>query len=354
MVDYVVEKISLWDYLAQQKRPVVIYGMGEGALKIMRVCKQYGVEIAGIFASDEYVRGHSFEGFLVEKLSDVERRLADFIVLVAFGVDYDEMIEHILDIARRHETYSPDVPVFGEELFTLRYYLGHREQFDRAYNLMADERSKSIFADMINYKISGKLEYLKRNMGCRADDFDELLRLGDDEVYLDLGAYDGDTVLEFVEHSQGYEKIYALEPDPKNFRKLAATVERNGIERIECIQKGSYSHDAELPFLARAGRNSALGQESGNILQFTSVDRVLNDSRATYIKMDVEGAEEQTLAGCSRTIALHAPKLSVAAYHRSSDLYLLPLLIADLNPNYRLYLRRHKYIPAWEIILYAL
>ena len=72
-----------------------------------------------------------------------------------------------------------------------------------------------------------------------------------------------------------------------------------------------------------------------------------------YIKYDVEGAEAEALMGSRRIIERDAPALLVSAYHRSSDLFRLPLLVHGLNPRYKLYLRRMAGVPAWDINLYA-
>lgn len=348
------ESQPLWEYLRCAEKPVVLYGMGDGALKILAVCRQYGIPIAGIFASDEFVRGHSFEGYPVESLAQIEERLGDFIVLLCFGVDYDSMLERIAELSSRHETYAPDIPVFGSDLFTPEYFREHQAEFEQVYGLLADDESRQIYVDLLAYKLSGKLEYLYRHMGSREEDFGSILMPGPGSVYVDLGAYDGDTVEEFIRHCPDYGWIWALEPDPKNFRKLQAAA--GDLPRTTLVPKGSYSGEGELTFSARGGRNSALA-ESGKKLrpvELTSVDALLQGNRADYIKMDVEGVERETLLGCRETIARWKPQLSVAAYHRTGDLWELPLLVRELGPDYRLYLRRHKYVPAWEIILYAI
>lgn len=74
----------------------------------------------------------------------------------------------------------------------------------------------------------------------------------------------------------------------------------------------------------------------------------------TYLKMDVEGAEREAIAGAEKTIRQYAPKLNIAAYHRSEDFFQLLLLIHALQPSYRLYLRHHPYVPAWDTNLYAI
>ncbi|MEG1996285.1 MAG: FkbM family methyltransferase, partial [Oscillospiraceae bacterium] len=65
MIELLSESTSVWQVLKQCNKPILIYGMGDGALKIMRVFEVYNIKISGFFASDEFVRGHSFCGFKV-------------------------------------------------------------------------------------------------------------------------------------------------------------------------------------------------------------------------------------------------------------------------------------------------
>ena len=75
---------------------------------------------------------------------------------------------------------------------------------------------------------------------------------------------------------------------------------------------------------------------------------------ADYIKYDVEGAERNALLGSRETIKNSAPDLLVSVYHRNEDLFDLPLLVQELNSGYKLYLRKFKYVPAWDLNLYAI
>ena len=90
----------------------------------------------------------------------------------------------------------------------------------------------------------------------------------------------------------------------------------------------------------------------------TSLDAVCEelldaDTPMDYIKYDVEGAETEALLGSRRIIERDAPALLVSAYHRSADLFRLPILVHELNPAYKLHLRRMAGVPAWDINLYA-
>lgn len=346
------EKISLWDYLKSVQKPIVIYGMGDGALKIMAVCKEKGIDIKEIFASDEYVRGHSFMGYQVKTLSEIEKEYDDFIILLAFAAFEKNLLEKIYSIAEKHELYAPDVPVFGDGLFDLSYIKTYENELQEVYSCLSDDFSKKVFVNILNFKISGKINYLKDISTTRHEDYTQLLPLNDGMTYVDLGAYDGDTVFEILSHNVNPKEIIAFEPDIKNFKKLKANTE--SIKNIELYNIASYSERKTLNFNNKAGRNSALG-DSGKTIEVNAdtVDNILNGRKADYIKFDVEGAELETLKGCALTIKNYHTALGVAAYHRNEDFFALPLFIKKLNGNYKIYLRHNHYIPAWETIFYA-
>ena len=109
---------DVWSRLSETKKPIVMYGMGDGAEKILRVMESYGIKPAEFMASDEFVRGHSFKGYKVRKLSELEEMYDDFIVVICFGTSIPEVLDRINEIAKRHEVVAPDVPVFGGGLFS--------------------------------------------------------------------------------------------------------------------------------------------------------------------------------------------------------------------------------------------
>lgn len=352
MLAFITEKQSSWDRLKAEKRPIFIYGMGDGALKIMSVFRQKGITLSGIFASDDFVRGHSFEGYHVHKLSEIEEMIEDFVVVLAFAAGYQEIVDKIYDIASKHTLYVPDVPVTGRGLFTYEYCLEHAEEIEQVYNTLADDYSRKVYASIINFKISGKIEYLAAVTTPKSEIYKKIIKPGYGEVYVDLGAYNGDTIRELMEFTHGkYLAVYALEPDRKNFKKLAKFVD--GMRHIYAYNAAAWCIDTELPFAAKAGRQSAITANADNKVAARSVDSILDGRAATLIKMDVEGFEREAIWGASVTISHHSPKLMVSLYHRNEDIFELPLLIKKLNPSYKLYIRHQLYIPAWETNLYA-
>jgi len=352
MISFITEKQSCWDRLKAEKRPIFIYGMGDGALKIMSVFKSKGILLSGIFASDDFVRGHSFEGYRVHKLSEIEEMVSDFVVVLAFAAGYQEIVDKIFNIASKHTLYVPDVPVTGNGLFTYEYCLENQEKIQAVYDSLADDYSRKVYANIINFKISGKIEYLSAVTTAKAEIYKKIIKPGLNEVYVDLGAYNGDTIREVMEFTRGkYASVYALEPDRKNFKKLAKFID--GMKHIYAYNAAAWCKDTQLPFSSKAGRQSSISASAETFVEARSVDSILAGKPATIIKMDVEGFEREAIWGASQTISHYAPRLMVSLYHRNEDIFELPLLIKKLNPAYKLYIRHQLYIPAWETNLYT-
>ncbi len=352
MLSFITEKTSCWQLLKEETRPVYVYGMGNGAEKIMAVFEEYGITVKGFFASDEFVRGHSFLGYKVKKYSEVCAEEEDFVIVLAFAAGYDSLIEKIEGMAKEHTLYAPDVPIEGGGLFTYEYCLEHAAEIEEVFESLADDLSRRVFADVINFRISGKISYLMGITTPKEEVYTDIIRPDGNEVYVDLGAYNGDTIAELLEHTGGkYGKIYALEPDRRNFKKLTLSTE--GMENVEIFNCAVWERDTELMFADRSGRQSAVST-AGKPKEARSVDSILAGDRADIIKMDVEGAEDEALNGAENTIRTFRPKLMISLYHRNRDIFYLPLKIKKLDPEYRLYIRHQPYIPAWETNLYAI
>lgn len=352
MLSFIEEKVSCWEKLRQEKRPIFMYGMGNGALKIMSVMSRKKIHLEGIFASDDFVRGHSFEGYRVQRLSEIEEKYDDFVIVLAFAVNYREMIDRVYELAEKYTLYVPDVPVVGGGLFTYEYCEENADKIEEVYNSLSDDLSKRVYSDIINFRISGDIRHLTDITTPREEIYKNIIKPSNTETYVDLGAYNGDTIREFLEFTKGrFKKIYAFEPDRKNFKKLNKYTEN--IKNIETINAVAWAIDTELPFSSKSGRQSALSPLADTMVQALSVDSVLDKKPATIIKMDVEGFEREAIWGASYTISHYAPKMMVSIYHRNEDIFELPLLIKSINPSYKFYIRHQMYIPAWETNLYV-
>ena len=345
-----IKEIPLWVYLKEAEKPIVLYGMGNGADMIIEVLENLGLDFSDVFASDSFVRGHFFHGKKVLTFSEIKEKYKDFIILMTFAVHDRETLDKVRAMSEEYELYSPTVPIAGKGLFTLDFVKENDSLFDEAYKLLADEKSKEDFLRVLNFKISGKVSYLFEAEYEKELLYKEIIHLNENEVIVDLGAYDGDTIREFTEVTKGkYKKIIAFEPDAKNYRKLCTKTE--SMENIERHNLGAWDKKETLFFQKKKGRNSHQADE-GIAVEFDSVDNIVKNE-VTFIKMDIEGAELKALDGARQTITKYRPKLYVCAYHRNEDMFTLPLKIKELCSDYKIYYRHHPYIPAWESNFYS-
>lgn len=343
---------DLWQYLKASEKPTVMYGMGNGADKILARCAEKGIEIADFFASDSFVRGHSFHGKRVLTLGEIEEKYGDFTVLLSFGTALPDVLEAIRGIEEKHELFAPDVPVAGGGTFDAEFYTAHETEIKTARELFCDEKSKETYDNIIKYKLTGRLAYL-RKVEIRENDAASLLR-GGYLTAVDAGAYVGDTAKKYLSLYPTLERIYALEPDPKTYKKLLAYAESE--PRVTPVNAAAYSFDGDLTFDASANRNANVysplrGGKTADV-KCARIDS-LNASRIDFIKYDVEGAERDAILGSERVIKEQAPDLIVSAYHRNEDIFALPILIKSLRSDYDLFLRKLPGVPAWDVNVYA-
>ena len=180
---------------------------------------------------------------------------------------------------------------------------------------------------------------------------EDIFSLSENEVFVDAGAFDGDTIRQFLKITkQKYKYIYAFEPDESNFKKMKKT---RYDENIIVYNAGLYDKTAQIGFLANKGGCSTVEIENSNKIQTYKFDELeLPDHKITFVKMDIEGSELKALKGMKETIKKYKPKLAICIYHKFEDLWELPMYIKELVPEYRLYMRNYTtYFD--EIVLYA-
>lgn len=346
------ESLVPWhETLKNSGLPVFIYGMGDGCVKLLRQFDAYDIECRGIFASDDFARGNEFAGFKVQKLSDIENSCKDFCVAVAFGTDIPQVMERIRSISKKHTLVFPDTPVIGADVFTKSGFLQRFDDAEKVYGLLADEISAKVFEGVISFKITGNIDYLDEVFTSHNEAFENILTLSDSEIYADLGAYTGDTIREFISYAKGFRKIYALEPNRKNFRKCVSNL--IGLDNISFYNSPAWKKDMPINFDKGEGRQTHISK-NGVSVYARSLDSILDGGECTYVKYDVEGSEAQAIEGSLVTIKKYGPKICTALYHRGYDMLDIPLLINRVDSNYRFYIRQYPYYPAWETNLFAI
>jgi len=184
----------------------------------------------------------------------------------------------------------------------------------------------------------------------------DLLSPVPDEVFVDCGSFDGDSIRSFNRHWGGeFRHAFAFEPDPANRGALATNMEAMGIgDRVTVMPYAVGNINGQVSFALNSSASSHVTtQDAGATVECRRLDDIEWPLVPTYIKMDIEGAEPEALAGGSELLRRHQPVLAVCTYHRSEHLWQIPNLIRSIAPEYNLFLRRYAE-ECWEGVCYAI
>ena len=346
---------------ASQNTDVVLYGAGFAMPAILDKLQRYGFSVVAICDSNTSKHGKKFRD--IYPVMSVEQAKTDFPdarFLISSPEYFDEISEYLGGILDAHQLCDVDLECahYFEKGVFHGFFNSDFERFCKVHDWLDDDASKETYFKVVKAHMSGQRKDFEAAFTGNDDWylFQSLLKPAADTVYVDCGAYDGDTIGLFLRAAdQGYRKIVALEPDPAMLPRLQAISEEQG-GKVEIVPKGASSQDGVLSFRAN-GVYSAIVEndaEDDDLISIstTKLDSLLKDERVSIIKMDIEGGEFDALKGAADTIANRKPRLAICLYHKVEDFVRIAELLRQLVPEYRLSLR-HQTKSCTDTILFA-
>ena len=213
-------------------------------------------------------------------------------------------------------------------------------KYRQIYELLHDKESKNQMYNILNFRISYDLNYM-RSFSAKEDVqyFEEFLNLKENnEVFVDIGGFDGYTSEEFIKKCPNYSSVHIFEPEELNF--LLAQDRLSKYQNINYYKKGLSSKKKSLRFDA-SGSSSKINNIDGQlIIEVDKLDDLLNQ-KVTFIKMDIEGAEGMAIEGAKQIIKKYHPKLAISVYHKVDDFWKIPEQIFKIRKDYTIYLRHY-------------
>lgn len=219
----------------------------------------------------------------------------------------------------------------------------HVDDFEELYINLEDYRSKKLLYAILNnwvhYDFNTLNEVIEK---CYDDYFDlDLIPTCNEEVFVDLGAYTGDSTISFLRnYGDSYKKIYAYEITPETYQILVSNLK--DYPNVVCYLKGVGDTRSSLSVVnssADASANTVFVSDNGTIPMVT-LDEDIGE-KLTMIKADIEGFEQEALLGAINHIKNDHPKLLISVYHKNEDLWKIPKMIKEIDPTYKFYLRYH-------------
>lgn len=357
IVDEKNKQRALLNRLRETSKPVMIYGAGIYAYVLMRFLVAIGIEVAAVMVDSACKHDDEFMGLKLTTTESIADRLADYHVIVGIS-NYPMFVKKLEQLGATdiHVIDVPDYLNMPNAFMDLGFVREHSDQFDRAAGLFSDDLSRDTYVATINTKINENLDYIRPyvrldNLYFPVTEFP----LGNDEILLDVGGFTGDTIREFHELTDGvYEKIISLEPDENNFRKLLVTIQKLKLSKVLPLKVGAWDERATLRFTPKEMHiDNTIAEDGVQQIDVDAIDSILDGlgCPVTLIKLDINGAEYRALCGARETIREYRPQIAVRL-HTKEDYFRLPILLHEIAPNIKLYLRQRNFM-SMMIVLYG-
>lgn len=307
------------------------------------------IEVDGII--DDFTRIQTSRKKSVYKIDDVPK---DALILSVSTGSPLEVKKGLDDRGFNHVNYLSFYKYSGLDLkeppFITDFeedYRTNKKEYEKVYNLLADKKSKEIFTKVINFKISFDFKFMQGFTNNHEEQYfdKELIPTIKDIVFIDGGGYIGDTIPNIIKNFPDFKKIYCIEPNDlhisiakKNF------AEEKNIEFINC---GLGNKKKISTKLQESQDNCAHDYQAEDI---DTIDNLIKE-KVDFIKLDIEGAEQDTIEGAKLTIQKYKPILAICIYHKAEDWYKIPKLVLDINSEYDVYIR-HYMEGIFETVMY--
>ncbi|MFA5042735.1 MAG: FkbM family methyltransferase [Kiritimatiellia bacterium] len=348
---------------------LVLFGAGGLGRKTLAGLRQVGIEPLAFADNNAALWNQTIEGLRVASPQMAIRQFANnaaFVVAI-WRAGGDHRLAHtrrkLLKLGGAKVVSF--APLFWKyaDIFLPYYAIGlphmllpQAEQITRAFALWTDEASRREYIAQVRWRLHLDFDGLSSPVSHAQYFPDDLFSLSADEVFVDCGAYDGDSLRAFFERQPAFRGAFiAIEPDPGNLRSLenyAAILPGNRRDHVKILPMAIGAR-REIVRFAATGLASA-GISSAGTLEVKSMplDEILHDLHPTFVKMDIEGAEMDALMGARHSIEKALPVLAISVYHHPDHLWRIPLLIRSFSDQYRFFLRPHNE-EGWDLVCYA-
>ncbi len=361
------EAHALEDLLTAHGRRVVLFGCGTLGKRALGLLRGLGAQVLAFTDNNRAAWGTLVEDVPVlapEQVTELFGKDAIFFVTIWNDHHwYSQTLAKLTVLGCTSvSTYAPIFWRFPDTFLTL-YLLNEPPQ--RLYEdianvlavekLWADAESLRIYRSNIVWRALGDASELPGPPVVSTYFPKDIFRLTAEDSLLDCGAFDGDTIRQVLSiYPHGMKAIYAVEADSVSFgtlKKYILGLPSELSEKIHPVQCAIGKEHCLLRFEC-SGSLTSKKSDDGVLVDCFAIDEIFEDKKLSMIKMDIEGAEHGALLGGRRTILRDKPLLAICVYHTQNDIWRIPLLVRDMLPGHRLFLRAYEG-DGFQTVLYA-
>ncbi len=346
--------------IKKNPKPLMLFGAGSASVFILKRLRQNKIEPVCFCDNNPDKQGTKYLGLPVYSYKYFKNKYKDNYYILITIANMKEILKFLIKHGEKKENifYMANFRDPWSQPTDYNYIKKNIKKFEKAFSFLNDDFSRQVYINILKSKISCNEKYIERIRNYNQYFDKNIIKFSDEEVYLDVGAYTGDSIRKFLNVVKGkFKKIIAFEPDKKNFKILKDYVNKQKIKGIKLLKIGAWNKKDILSFTEELlGSSGIKGRKLCGKqvkIKVNSIDNILKDKEVTFIKMDVEGSEHNAILGAKKTIKKNKPKLAISVYHKRQDLYDIILLLKSLVPEYKFYLRHYSDTNA-DTILYAI
>lgn len=336
----VYEDIREW----QSKNPdkgLYVWGAGSVATGVVRECDKNNIQLSGLFVNiEDYSVDPRIEltKLPIFSLQELIESGKEFSVII--GHSHYELIPEIKKYAAITKIWCFTSITIEDIDITEEFARENLEQFQITFNALADDLSRRNMIAYLNSKITGDYKYIMDIFDKPSSLFsNDVIKLTDNEIYLELGAYDGKVTEKFIENCPSFKKILAVEVQPRMCALLQDKFKADS--RIEIKNIGISDHIG-TDYFHFDNRTTRLGDDvSGTPVEVTTLDTLCEDLPGiSLIQICIANTIVPLIKGASRVLSNDKPKLVMAAgIDRRGLLDYVPLIDSVSGGGYNYYLR---------------
>jgi len=344
----------------KQTKYVCLFGIGMVCDPIVECIRKYtDVDIDFLCDNDPAKWGKNFFGDLICLSPKELTSYKDDISIIITTQHYDSVFDQLYLLGFKKFYVLTEYNLINND------YLKKSNNIDiikanilNVLDILADDTSRKVLVTVLKSYENFEKHNVKFN-SIRSDDqyYADIIELTNNEVLVDGGSYDGDSILDFLTRVNGFQSIFSFELDSDNFSKLEKTINKlndNVKSKIILYNLGLYDQEKiiNLDSGGKANARVNISTSGERIAKVVRMSDVLKDKDITFIKMDIEGAELNALQGAEQLIKKNRPKLAICVYHRIPHLWEIPFYLKSIVPEYKIYFRHHTSM-GYETVCYA-
>jgi FkbM family methyltransferase len=337
--------------LVNNEIPIYIYGAGITASKVFNYMNGLGVKISGFVVDKISINSlYNIPVFSFNQIKQVHVNL-----ILGYVPTTDTIQEVYNKVLAKHKFINFIVcdfsflsfGLFDENYLNSKEFIWVKEKLEDKYSidtLIAYVKSRNSGDFSICEKFYDPNQYFPKNV----------ISFKKNETFVDCGVFDGETIKEFIyRNDNSFRYIYGLEPDKNNYENSLKNLKSISHKKIKIFNLGSWHECGTLKFNSISERVSEIDPNGTVEIKVDSIDNLICNDNVSFIKMDVEGAELNSLRGAEKIIKLNRPKLAICLYHKPEDIYDITYWINSLELNYKCYIRLHTRF-SQELVLYCI